>query len=332
MSDPFKKRDIGHTGIKVTQLGLGTGPIGNLFEVVSEENSKQLIQYAIDCGINYIDTAPFYGYGLAEKRVGKYSNHQNNNIVISTKVGRLIRKGKPKESEIYNKSKPFFSSNMDYYSVFDFSYDGILKSYDESLKRLCSDHVDILHIHDPHDFFDQASTSAYKALSYLKTNGKIKVLSAGMNQFQMLSKFIDYCDFDTFLLAGKYTLLDHSAIKEFIPKCERNSISLIIGGVYSSGIIADYKINPRYNYHDAPKQIINKTNNIQNICNKYNISIKSLAIQFPIFHKSVVSVLTGVISLSEMKDNIHQFKQEIPIELWNDLINKQIIDPLCHFR
>jgi D-threo-aldose 1-dehydrogenase len=257
MADPSKKNFISNTGIEVTQLGIGTGPMGNLLSKVKDEDCYSVLNEAILQGINYFDTAPFYGLGLAEKRLGKiFEDNMLNDIIISTKVGRLIRHGERSGTELYDNKKPFFLANEDMTAKFDFSYDGIMKSHEESLNRLNLDYVDKLHIHDPYMHFDEATTTAYNALNKLKKSGQIKAISIGMSDHHMLTRFMDHCEFDCFLFAGNYTLLSHDSILNFMPKCIKAKISIIVGGVYGGGVIADQKNSPTYNYIKATMNIL----------------------------------------------------------------------------
>ena len=330
MADPSKKNFISNTGIEVTQLGIGTGPMGNLLSKVKDEDCYSVLNEAILQGINYFDTAPFYGLGLAEKRLGKFfEDNMLNDIIISTKVGRLIRHGERSGTELYDNNKPFFLANEDMTAKFDFSYDGIMKSHEESLNRLNLDYVDKLHIHDPYMHFDEATTTAYNALNKLKKSGQIKAISVGMSDHHMLSRFMDHCEFDCFLFAGNYTLLSHDSILNFMPKCIKAKISIIVGGVYGSGVIADQKNSPTYNYIKAPKYIIKKIKNISEICKKYKVSIKAVALQFPLCHRSVVSVLTGARNLNEISDNLKNFTVKIPFELWQELKSNNLIREEC---
>ena len=304
--------------------------MGNLLSEVKDADCYSVLNEAISQGINFFDTAPFYGLGLAEERIGKFlKKSYYTDLILSTKVGRLIRQGERSGTELYDFDKPFFLANKDFTAKFDFSYDGIMKSFEESLKRLCVDYVDIVHIHDPYMHFNEAITTGYKALNKLKRCGQIKAISVGMSDQLMLTKFMDQYEFDCFLFAGNYTLLNHDSILNFMPNCETAKIPLIVGGVYSSGIIADQQINPRYNYLKASKAIIKKTKNISRICDKYQVSIKAVALQFPLCHPSVVSILTGVRNLNEFNDNLFNFKQKIPLELWQDLRSNGFIREEC---
>jgi len=320
MPNPTDRARIGQTDLKVTRLGIGTAPIGNLLSEVSEENAQSAFKAAFDVGVRYVDTAPFYGYGLAENRVGRaLANRNRDDFVVSTKVGRLIRPGRRTGAEIYDGGKSFYLANPEMCCVLDYSYDGIMRSYEDSLKRLGLERVDILHIHDPDDHFEWAVNGAYKALDRLRSEGTIKAVSAGMNQWEMLSRFMDHGDFDCFLLAGRYSLLDQTGLPEFLPKCVERGVSIILGGVFNSGLLADPKPGITFNYVEAPQKLIDQALRIGKICESHGVPLKAAALQFPLAHPAIACILTGVRSAAEFQENEHLFRQPIPDDLWSEL-------------
>ncbi len=320
MADPTARVPLAKTGLTVTRLSIGTAPIGNLLDVVPEADAAAAIDAAFSAGIRYIDTAPFYGYGLAEQRTGRgLAGRARDDYVVSTKVGRLIRPGKRTGTEVFGNNQSFYLANDEMCCVLDYGYDGVMRSLEESLERLDLDRVDILHIHDPDDHFDEAVEGAYKALDKLRSEGTIRAVSAGMNQWEMPARFMDYGDFDCFLLAGRYTLLDQTSLPEFLPKCQRNGVSVIIGGVYNSGLLADPRPGITFNYVAAPKDLIDRALAIEKTCLRHGIPLKAAAIQFPLGHPAVATVLTGVRSAEEFKENERLFRLSIPDDLWADL-------------
>lgn len=320
MADPTVRVPLANTGLTVTRLGIGTAPIGNLLSVVPEEDAAAAIEAAFRSGVRYIDTAPFYGYGLAEQRAGRgLAGRRRDDFVVSTKVGRLIRPGKRTGNEVYGDNQSFYLANDDMCCVLDYSYDGVMRSLEDSLKRLNLDRVDILHIHDPDDHFEPAVRGAYKALDRLRSDGTIRAVSAGMNQWEMLSRFMDHGDFDCFLLAGRYTLLDQTALPEFMPKCVRKGVSVIIGGVYNSGLLADPRPGITFNYVEAPNELIDRARQIEAVCLRHGVPLKAAAIQFPLGHPAVATVLTGVRSAEEFRENERLFRHSIPDALWEEL-------------
>ena len=319
---------LGRTGLNVTQLALGTAPLGNLLKVIPEEQAELAFDAALTAGLTYIDTAPFYGYGLAEERVGRALQGRNrSDYVISTKVGRLIRKGERSGAEIFDGGKSFYLHNDDMCCVRDYSYDGVMTSLEESLERLNMDYVDIVHIHDPDDWFEPACEGAYKALSKLREEGVIKAVSAGMNQWEMLSDFMDHGQFDCFLLAGRYTLLDQTALPTFLPKCTSAGTAIIAGGVYNSGLLADPRPGITFNYVPVEQPVLDQALRIKAVCDEHGVELKAAAIQFPLAHSAVPCVLTGVRSAEELAENIRLFETPIPDALWSSLKEEGLLSP-----
>jgi D-threo-aldose 1-dehydrogenase len=204
--------------------------------------------------------------------------------------------------------------------VFDFSYDGVMRSVEESLTRLGMDRIDVLLIHDPDNYFDQAMTGAYRALDRLRSEGTITAVGAGMNQAEMLTRFAREADFDVFLLAGRYTLLDQSGARELLPLCLERGIAVVAGGVFNSGILADPRPGAHYNYRVAPPELIERAHQIAAICERHGVELKAAAIQFPLRHPAVTSVLTGCRSVSELNENLSIFQSPIPDELWAEVV------------
>lgn len=311
---------LGNTGLKVSQLALGTAPLGNLLAEIPEDQSEAAFAAALDAGLNYIDTAPFYGYGLAEERVGRaLQGRDRSDYVVSTKVGRLIRPGERSGAEVFDGGKSFYMAKPGMMTQRDYSYDGVMISVEESLKRLDMDYVDVLSIHDPDDHFDEAVQGAYPALAKLREEGVIKGVSAGMNQWEMLSNFMDHGHFDAFLLAGRYTLLDQTGLPELLPKCAAAGTAIIAGGVYNSGLLADPRPGITYNYMPVTDDVLAQALRIKAVCEAHNVPLKAAAIQFPLAHASVPTVLTGVRSAAEFTENLELFETNIPDALWGDL-------------
>ncbi|CAB1077605.1 L-fuco-beta-pyranose dehydrogenase (EC [Olavius algarvensis Delta 1 endosymbiont] len=320
MPSPSDRSSIGQTNLNVTQLSLGTAPIGNLLLEVPDEDAEDAFKAAFNAGVRYLDTAPYYGYGLAENRLGRAIAGQNrDDFVISTKVGRLIRPGHRTGSELYGDNKPYYLANPEMRCVFDYGYEGVMRSHEESLERLGLDRIDILHIHDPDDHFEWAVNGAYKALDRLRSEGTIRAVSAGMNQWEMLSRFMDHGDFDCFLLAGRYSLLEQTALSEFLPKCVERGVSIILGGVFNSGLLADPKPGITFNYEAAPQKLIDQALRIGAVCEGHGVPLKAAALQFPLAHPAVATVLTGVRSAAEFEENERLFRHPIPAAMWQEL-------------
>jgi D-threo-aldose 1-dehydrogenase len=313
--NPRETARLGRTDVSVTRLGLGTAPLGGLYAPVAHDDALRTIDAAWQAGIRFFDTAPLYGHGLAEMRLGEaLGNRPRDEYVLATKVGRLLRpvKGKVGEDRHYKGTPPVAP-------VFDFSYEGVMRSVDESLARLELDRIDILHIHDPDDHYDAAIAGAYRALARLRQEGTVGAIGAGMNQWEMLQGFAAQCNFDCFLLAGRYTLLDRSAGESLLPMCERKSISIIAGGVYNSGLLADPRAGAKFDYEDAPPALVAKAQRLARICDAHRVPLKAAAIQFPLRHPAGAAVLTGARSADELRDNVAMFETALPPDLWNAL-------------
>ena len=320
MPEPGASHAIGETSLRVSRLGLGTAPIGGLFDPVTEQEATNTVQRAISLGIGYFDTAPLYGFGNAEVRLGQgLTGAPHDGVVISTKVGRLLRTDVPRDDDQYYRGEPFFKGTPDINPVFDFSYDGVMRSLDESLKRLELDKVDMLFIHDPDLHYGEAIEGAYRALDHLRSEGTVKAIGVGMNQTEMLERFARAVSIDCFLVAGRYTLLDQTALVSLLPLCVERKISVVIGGVYNSGILADPRPGATFNYVPAEPEVIDRALRIKAICDQHSVPLKAAAIQFPLGHPSVASVLTGARSATELEENVEMFRWNIPDGLWVDL-------------
>jgi D-threo-aldose 1-dehydrogenase len=310
----LKRVAFGRTRLRVTELGLGSAPLGGLFEAVAEDEVHRVVDAAWSAGIRFFDTAPLYGHGLAEKRLGEVLRTKpRDEFVLATKVGRLLRADAPPEPGQAFVGVPPVNP------VFDFSYDGVMRSVDESLARLGLDRIDILHIHDPDDHYEEALHGAYRALDTLRSEGTISAVGAGMNQAEMLSRFARDADFDCFLVAGRYTLLDRIAAKELLPLCVERGIAVVAGGVFNSGILADPNSDTHYNYLPAPAELTRRALELKAKCERRGVDLKAAAIQFPLRHPAIPVVLTGPRSVAELEENIRMFQAPIPDELWAEL-------------
>jgi D-threo-aldose 1-dehydrogenase len=318
--NPSEQVRLGRTGLMVTRLGLGTAPLAGLYRAVSEEDALPVIEAAWDSGIRFFDTAPLYGYGNAEVRTGKVLRRKpRQKFTLATKVGRLLRADAPAEP-----GQSFFGTPP-VNPIFDFSYDAVMRSVEESRERLGIERLDILHIHDPDDYFEQALHGAYRALDRLRADGVIGAVGAGMNQAEMLTRFAREADFDCFLLAGRYTLLDQVALKELLPVCIERGVAIIAAGVYNSGILGDPKPGAHYNYADAPAELIQRAQQIRAVCERHRVPLRAAAVQFPLGHPAVQTVVVGCRSVEQMQDSVRMFETEIPAALWEELKSEGLL-------
>jgi D-threo-aldose 1-dehydrogenase len=294
--------------LALSRLGLGTAPVGGLYEAVSEEEAHAVVDRAWALGVRYFDTAPLYGSGLAEHRLGAaLRSHPREEFVLSTKVGRLLRPGAP---------PGIFEGASALAPFFDFSYDGALRSLDESLERLGLDRIDIALIHDPDEHFADALGGAYLALERLRSEGVVTAIGVGMNQSALLARFARESDVDCFLLAGRYTLLDRGALGELLPLCEERAIAVIAGGVFNSGILAE---GDTFDYAPAPASVRERVAELRDICARWHVPLAAAALQFPLRHPTVASVLVGCRSADEVEEDARLFALELPDGLWAEL-------------
>lgn len=309
-----EQRTLGHSAVQVSRLSLGTAPLGGMYESVPDAVASELIGGAVDAGLTYIDTAPHYGRGVAEERLAAVlPQRERSTFVLSTKVGRLIVPvdGPADTSEFHDAGAT--------QAVFDFSADGVRRSIDDSLSRLGLDRIDIVYIHDPDDFADQAIREAYPVLHELRDQGVIGAIGVGMNQSAIPARFVRETDIDAVLLAGRYTLIDQSGQEDLLPLATEHGVSIVIGGVYNSGILADPNPDAKFNYAAAPAHLIERAIAIREVCGRHDVSLPAAAIQFPLAHPAVASILTGSRNLAELSTNMDAFEVEIPTELWSDL-------------
>jgi len=281
---------------------------------VADDEAHRVVEAAWQAGIRFFDTAPLYGHGLAEQRLSTVLRAKpREEFVLAPKVGRLLRADAPPEPGQAYKGVPPVNP------TYDFSYDGVMRSVEESLARLGLDRVDVLHIHDPDEHFEEALAGAYRALDRLRAEGTIRAVGAGMNQAEMLVRFAREADFDCFLLAGRYTLLDRTGAAELLPLCVEMSIAIIAGGVFNSGILANPRPGTTFNYQQAPPELVDRALRMQEICARHGVELKAAAIQFPLRHPAVASVLTGCRSVREVEENVRMFQAPIPSSLWDEL-------------
>lgn len=292
--------------IELGPLGLGTAPLGGLYEAVDDETAQAVVERALSLGVRFFDTAPLYGSGLAERRLGSVLRGKpRDSLVVSTKVGRLLRPG----SSGWPGAPPLEA-------YFDFSYDGALRSLEASLDRLGLDRVDIALVHDPDDHYEEALAGAFRALERLRDEGAVRAIGVGMNQAEMLCRFAREADPDCFLVAGRYTLLDRTAAAELLPMCEERGIAVIAGGVFNSGILAG---GTTFDYESAGRGVVARVEHLRTVCERFGVPLAAAAVQFPGRHPAVSSVLVGCRSPAELDEDVRLLELELPAELWEEL-------------
>jgi D-threo-aldose 1-dehydrogenase len=321
----MERRAIGKTKLSVTALGFGAAPLGNLYEPVSDAAAKGAIDAAWASGRRLFDTAPFYGYGLSERRIGDALREQpRDQFVLSTKVGRLIRRGWHE-----SKAQEMFRSPMPFHARFDYSYDGVMRSIEDSYQRLGLDSIDIALIHDigrtthgdDHDaMMKVAMEGGYRALDELRRNGQILAIGLGINEVDVCLQAMLHGDFDCFLLAGRYTLLEQAALDDLLPACAAKNISVIVGGPFNSGILARADaVDATYNYEVAPPAIRDRVRRLVEICQAHHVSLPAAALQFTLAHPMVASVIPGARSESEVASHHDMLAARIPAGFWLEL-------------
>ena len=311
---------VGDTDLFAPRVGLGTAALGNFLQAMSDADAVAVISRALASGVRYIDTAPLYGHGLAEQRAGRAIAHAPAaGLVVSTKVGRLLREGAPRDDTQYHDGISFYQEVPATGPVWDFSYDGVRQSVEESLERVGVGRFDVLHMHDPDDHLEQAATTGYRALADLRADGMVTAIGAGANRSAPLAELVRACDLDVVLLAGRYTLLDQTAMADLLPLCESRGVSVVIGGVFNSGILVDPVPGARFNYLPAEHALLAKAMAIREVCEKHDVPLAAAAIQFPLAHPRVCTVLMGPRTIGELETDLSLFEVEIPPQLWADL-------------
>jgi D-threo-aldose 1-dehydrogenase len=307
---------LGRGGLQVGRYGFGGAPVGGLFESVDEEQARACMAQAWDDGMRYFDTAPHYGAGTSERRIGAFLTEKPSaEWVLSTKVGRLLERPDNRTPD----AESGFAGDTSTRRVFDFSRDGIRRSFDASLTRLGVDHIDILFLHDPDDHWREAIDDAWPTLAALRDEGSVRSIGAGMNQTAMLTRFVRETDMDVVLLAGRYTLLDQGALDDLLPACRERSTSVVLGGVFNSGILANPNRNVTYDYGQAPPGVVARATRIAEICARHGVELPAAALQFPLAHPAITTVVIGARSRKEVAQNTRYANAAVPAELWDDL-------------
>jgi D-threo-aldose 1-dehydrogenase len=299
----------------------GAAPIGNLGRAVEDEEWSGAVPAAWEAGVRYFDTAPHYGLGLAERRLGKVLP---DGAVVSTKVGRLLV---PRENPEGARDDEGFAVPADLARVRDYSRDGVLRSLESSLERLGRDRVDILFVHDPDDYEVAALEGAFPALEELRAQGVIASYGAGMNQSAMLARFVERTDLDIVMLAGRYTLLDQSALDDLLPIALQRDVSVVAAGVFNSGILATDR--PRatatYDYEQASGEIFERANRIADVCERHGIRLPAVAAQFPLAHPAIATVCLGARSAAQVQRNAALFEEPVPAGVWEELKDEGLL-------
>lgn len=330
--DIAKTRPLGRSGLHVTLASFGGGGLGNFFRTISNAEAEAVLSAAWDAGVRYFDTAPFYGRGRSERRMGMFLDAKpRDDFVLSTKVGRLLEpaRGALEQDGIFYDPSPFNSR-------YDYSYDGVMRSHEASLQRLGLDRIDMLLAHDIGAMIHGEAAEAQlqslkqgglKALEELRAGGAIKAYGLGVNETAACMDCLDYGNPDAFLLAGRFTLLEQTEAKPLLDRCAKERVSLIVGGVFNSGVLATGAIpGARYNYAEAPADILERVKQLEAVCARHDVPLSAAALQFPLSHPAVSTILLGVGTISSLERNVAGLTRDIPAALWIDLAKQGLLE------
>jgi D-threo-aldose 1-dehydrogenase len=307
------------TGTDLTELGFGAAQLGNLFRETTDEEAQGAVNSAWEEGLRYFDTAPHYGLGLSEHRLGRaLGETPRDRFALSSKVGRLLVDSPESADRLDDDGFVVPASTR---RVWDFSRDGILRSVEQSLARLGTDRLDIAYLHDPDDHWEAASTTGVDALVELREQGVVGAIGAGMNQSAMLAEFVRRTDVDVVMVAGRFTLLDPSALDDLLPVAAERGVGVVAAAVYNSGLLSSETIDPaaHFDYGSAPAEVIERAQRIAEICRDHGVSLPAAAIQYPLRHPAVVSVVTGMRTEDHVRSTVDRYRADIPQALWEEL-------------
>ena len=322
----MNKRRVGQTKLEIDSLGLGGAPLGGNFVDLGYAQAEELIQAAKNIGIGYFDTAPWYGFGRSERVMGDVL--RGSEYILSDKVGRLLAPGPVKNPADFGMVDP-----LPFNVVYDYSYDGIMRAYEDNLQRLGLDRIDILLVHDIGEFqhgqdhvkhFKSLESGGYRAMDELRTAGLIKAIGLGVNENKVCMDALAIGDWDVFLLAGRYTLLEQTAVDKLFPACRKAGTSIICGGPFNSGVLVG---RDTWNYAKAPKEVIDKARALGVVADEFGIPLPAAALQFPLGDEIVCSVIPGPRNKGELEQIVTWFKPPIPAEFWSTLKEKKLIEP-----
>jgi D-threo-aldose 1-dehydrogenase len=322
----FGKRQIGRTKLQVTELGLGCATLGGSRIGVARQVAEDIVSAAWDAGVRYVDTAPFYGVGQAERAVGDATrDHPRGEWVLSTKVGRLL---KPNPTGVFSDGR---SHPLPFDPVYDYSYDAIMRSVEDSYQRLGLAKIDILYVHDIGRYqhgdahpghMKTLRESGYRALEELRASGAVSAIGIGVNEREVLLEAMEWGQWDAFLLAGRYTLLEQAPLDDLLPKCVTVGTSIVVGGPLNSGILAG---RDTWNYDTAPPDVVTRVKQIAAICDSHKVPLPAAALQFPLAHPAVAAIIPGPRNAAEFRQNLDLLAHPIPAALWSDLKQAKLL-------
>lgn len=332
----MRMRQLGSTSLRIAEVGVGCGTLGNLYREVSDAVAEAVVDCAWEAGLRYFDTAPFYGLGLSEMRVGAaLSKYPRNGFVVSSKVGRLLHADKP-FADRYGFVNPL-PNDISY----DYSYDGVMRSVEDSLKRTGLERIDILFMHDigRHTHGDEndrhfpiAMSGGYRALDELRSSGDIGAFGLGVNEIDVCIDAMRFGHWDCFLLAGRYTLLEQGGLADFLPACVDAGSSIVLGGAYNSGILATGTRHGGpiyYDYGEAPDDVVERVGGIEEVCDVFEVPLIAAALQFPLAHPAVCCVIPGIGNPGRVEQTLDSYRLSIPSAFWSTLKERELIATDC---
>lgn len=328
---PSQTNKFGRVDLDVTAFGFGTAPVGNIFREIDDTTSDAMFQHSWDAGVRFYDTAPMYGHGLSELRTGHSLRWKNrDDYVLATKVGRVLKPARKDEIDY----APWTNAGR-FTMEFDYSYDATMRSFEDSLQRMGLEYIDILFIHDIDRFtrgdeqpevFETAMDTCWKALRDLRDQKVVKAIGVGVNEWEVCHAALERHDFDCFLLAGRYTLLEQEALNKFLPLCEERGAAVVVGGGFNSGILATgAKEGAKYNYSPAPQDIMNKVSQIEAVCREFDVPLPAAALQFVVAHPAIPTFMSGTRNVDQLQQNLDWFSHPIPAEFWAALKHKGLL-------
>jgi D-threo-aldose 1-dehydrogenase len=335
MSGALPRRELGNTGLEVSELGFGGAAIGNLYRELSNEDADAAVRESFAGGVRYFDTAPFYGFGLSEVRLGQALQGAQALPVISTKVGRRLVPTGPQDASV---GREGYFSPRPFAPVFDYSYESVMRSHAESLERLNVARVDVLLCHDIGRMTHGAAHAArvaefieggYRAMRELRDAGTVRAIGLGVNEWEVCVELLASCEFDCILLAGRYTLLEQPALATLLPLCEQRRVSIICGGPFNSGILAAGSragAQTHYNYAAPPPAVLERVTRLEQLCADFSVPLQAAALQFPLGHPQVASVVAGCANGAEARNCAAMFAHPIPLEFWRALRERGLVD------
>ena len=330
---PDRRNRLGRVELEVTACSFGAAPIGNIFRSVSEEASQAMIDSAWNAGIRFYDTAPMYGHGLSELRLGHALRWRpRDEFVLASKIGRILKPARRGTIDFapWCDAAPFEMS-------FDYSYDGTMRAFEDSLQRLALERIDIVYIHDidrftrgeeQPDVFRTAMDGSWRALARLRDEGVVKAIGVGVNEWEVCHAALTQRDFDCFLLAGRYTLLEQEPLDRFLPLCEERGAAVVVGGAFNSGILATGAVEgAKYNYAPAPPGVMRKVAKIEAVCDAHGVPLPAAALQFPGAHPAIPSICVGTRTVEQVARNLQSFSHPIPADFWAELRHEGLLRP-----